>query len=166
MSATTSSSTRDKKPLSWMATTLICTNLALLCLVGWAWFHFGSIRRALDYASGERLLVDSKTKSFGTVEVGARPTIRFRLTNMSDRTINLIGSVSTCSCVVAANLPASVASGRDFEFEVSVKTSAQSKDVAQMVTLQTDQIGDPSIRFRIVGHVNEPAPTFEKGSRP
>ena len=43
MSATSSSSTCVKKTLSWMATTLICTNVVLSCLVGGAWYRFGSI---------------------------------------------------------------------------------------------------------------------------
>ena len=59
-----------KKPLSWLAMTLIYTNGGLLFLMFLALYYFGSFSSALAYLKGDRLMADSPSKSFGEVEQG------------------------------------------------------------------------------------------------
>lgn len=156
MSATESTSTREKKPLSWLMRTLIYINIAVLGLVGWSWIYFGSIPRALAYASGDRLLADAKTKSFGTAESGVDQTVSFRLTNMSNHPITLIGAKTTCGCLVIEELPLTITPGRDHSFKVLVLTNLKSGDFVQLIDLYTDQLTGASTSLKIVGHLNKP----------
>ena len=80
-----------KKRISWTAKTLAFIGVGLLFGLALASYCFGSLGSAYAYLKGDRLIADRRWQSFGEVERGQRPVVRFGLTNASDRKITILG---------------------------------------------------------------------------
>lgn len=143
----------SKRRLSWLATTLVTTALALLALAVWAVGRFDSIQGALKYASGETLLVDAATKTFGTREPGEKVNVAFKLINSGNAPIRIVGSRVGCSCTVPDELPFSLAAGERRLFQVSVSLPKEPQGIQMPVTLFTNIAEQPELELTIVGEV-------------
>lgn len=142
-----------KKPLSWLAMTLIFTNVGLLFLAALAFYSFGSLGSALNYLGGNQLIVDRFSKSFGEVAQGQRPTVVFELTNASDRKITILGKKTNCTCIIAEDLPLSIPPGSRRSFKISVTTSSKKGLVQEPISLFTDFPAQPKVELRVAGRV-------------
>ncbi len=94
-----------KKALSWMGLTLILTNVGLLFIVLLALYSFGSFSAAMAYLRGDRLIADAYTQSVGIVGGGEQPAVFFKLTNMSNQAVEILGAKSSCTCLMMDQLP-------------------------------------------------------------
>src|SRR4051812_7290650 len=93
------------RAISWVVMTggCIVAVVASLLLISLVWF--GSITSASAYLAGHRLIPDTFSKSFGTVRQGQEVAVTFSLTNMTSRTITILGTRSSCSCMIVNDLP-------------------------------------------------------------
>jgi Protein of unknown function (DUF1573) len=142
-----------RKPLSWLSVTLLFAGAGLVLLVGLAFYSFGSIGSAVAYVSGERLLLDRCSKSFGEVRPGERPLLRFDLTNTSDRAIAVLGARTQCTCLFAEGLPLSIPPGSRRAFHVAVKTGSRVGKLQEPIQLYTDFPGQRELRLTVHGRI-------------
>jgi hypothetical protein len=146
----------ERRSLSWIVTTLGITSVALAALMGFAFFRFGSIHAALSYMAGQGLVVNSASRSFGTLDVGRKRTVVFTLSNTTDRPITVIGSRSTCTCMVAGSIPLTIPPAGKIPLEVTVRAGEKTGDIAETLHLFTDYAQTPLVRLQITGRVCEP----------
>jgi hypothetical protein len=151
---TTESVQTGKKPLSWLAMTLIFTNAGLLFLVALALYAFGSFGPALDYLKGDRLMADRSSRSFGEVEQGQRLTIVYELTNASGREITILGAKTNCTCVFAEELPLSVPPRSRRAIKIAVNTDSRDGLIQESISLFTDFPRQPVVELRVLGRVS------------
>jgi len=142
-----------KKPLPWLAPTLILTIAGLLFLAVAALYYFGSVSSALAYLSGDRLLADRRSESFGEVDQGQRLTIRFALANTSRREIRVLGAKTRCTCVFAEDLPLSVPPTGRRAIKIAVNTDSLIGPIRQPIFLYTDFPGQSKVELLVVGRV-------------
>jgi hypothetical protein len=94
-----------KRSMSWMATTLVLANVGLVLLLVGAVSWFGSVTAAVAYLQGESLIPDARVKSFGVASLNDRPTVNFSLKNRAKRPIKIVGTASSCSCLITSTFP-------------------------------------------------------------
>jgi hypothetical protein len=135
------------------------TGAALLILSVWGTLRFGSFQNALAYVSGERLLVDSATKSFGSVESGIDQRIYFLVSNWSDRSISILGAGSQCAVTLTENLPLIIPPKSSRRVNVRLRTETKVGKVSESVRLYTDSAYRPELVIRVVGLVKGVAPS-------
>lgn len=101
----------------------VAAGISLLLILGiWC---FGSSASALAYLRGDRLIPDTYTKSFGTVERGEICLLTFSLKNWTKQPIKVLGARSSCSCLVTSDLPAVIPPMG----QLSLRVSAHAKNV-------------------------------------
>lgn len=150
---TASEAKRIRKRLPWIFQVLIVAGLVLAGVSTWGYARFGSIGSALAFARGDRLIAETKSLSFGPVLAG--PTIQqhTRLTNYSNRTIKLVGSNASCSCVLSEDLPLTLAPGESHLFKIGVKTDQRTGLIRERVVVYTDYPEQSGIAFTVKGEV-------------
>jgi len=132
---------------------VVFTNIFLLALVLWAYISFGSLRIGLAFLRGEKLLPDAYSKSFGTVEAGKVQDVVFNLKNHSSTPISLIGSSSSCSCVVTGRIVGVVPAGGEWPLRVTVRTAGRKGDISEKLNVFTDSPSTPQVHLRVAGRV-------------
>jgi Protein of unknown function (DUF1573) len=151
----------EKKLPGWTITTLVLASVGLLCLLAIAVRSFGGLVPALSYLRGDRLILDAHSKSFGTIDGGQRQTVTFKLTNMTDRPIRLLGAMSSCTCVAADQLPTTaIARGATYDIHFSYRAKQRGAEVAESVRVFTDHPIYERVDLIIKGRVRQiPTPT-------
>jgi hypothetical protein len=141
------------KSISWLVMTLIFTGAGLSCLVGFAFYSFGSIGSALAYTAGNALIADRSSKTFGNVQQGERPVITFNVTNNSERQITILGAKTQCTCVFAEELPLSVPARSRRSLNIAVETDSRDGEVREPILLFTDYPDQNELRLVVGGRV-------------
>lgn len=93
----------------WLRSILGIGSLALLgaaIMASFAVYRFGSVGNALLFVRGDRVLIRSRVHTLGTVPVGEKRFIRYELTNLTGRPVNVVGHQAPCSCTTVLKLPA------------------------------------------------------------
>jgi hypothetical protein len=105
-----------------VALSLIAVNVVLLLAAGWAFSRFGSIRATAGYYfRGESLAVDAPEKFAGLVAPGRPASVTFRLKNVGNRAIRVLGYHVPCSCIVAHGVPFTLRSKQSWDLTVAVR---------------------------------------------
>lgn len=141
--------------------------LGLGAVAGWGLVHFGSIPAVLAHLGGNALIADAYTKSFGSVTAGSDQEIRFLIKNCTNKSATIIGGRSSCTCLVAEDLPLTIAPGGESPVRIKISTSKGAGDIAERITLYTNA-GNQEHSFivlNVVGYVRG-SQTDADGSRP
>jgi Protein of unknown function (DUF1573) len=142
-------------PLSWIATTLVAANLALICLVVASLYTFGSVGSALGYLRGERLFAD--TLSVETATGGEPRQIDLVITNTSGRPVRILGGSSSCSCLVPLDVPAVLPAKDTSRIRTEFRPKGRTGRFSLMVRLFTDHPGqqylDVWVKCNVAGTV-------------
>ena len=127
-----------KRPMSWLATTIILVSIgfASLCVAGIR--QFGSVSAALAYLRGDGLIPDVYTRSFGIVDKNERPTIEFSLTNYTEQPIKVVGSNSSCTCLVTSDLPMVVPPHARSTLRVAARSRSRPGPYSERIHLLTE----------------------------
>ena len=144
----------ERKTTSWLMLTFICTNIIVALVLVFAMMWFGSLASALAYLAGERLIVDTRSKSFGTIEMGKGATLTFHVTNYSGRPITILGSESSCSCVVTSDLPKRILPGERGDLRIDFRNRSLSGWISERATFFTDNPSQTRLILSIRGNVN------------
>jgi hypothetical protein len=136
---------------TWTKATAAIGIILIVCVWIVAVLLFGSTSAALAFLDGERLLVDSRSKSFGTVDPGLDQSVRFSLTNWTGQPVTIVGFQASCSCTMATDLPLSIPDGGTRFVSVAVKTAKLTGDFVATVRLFTDASSLPEVRLRVAG---------------
>ncbi len=137
----------------WLLKTAALSLLGFAFFAGWAYARFGSIDAAFASLSGDRLFVDATTQSFGTVDAGDVKTVAFRLTNLDDRDVEIVGAKASCSCVAATRLPLRIPPHASRLVEAKVDTAKKTGTVEERLRCFTTSSGQAQIDLRVVGTV-------------
>ena len=137
----------------WMASTIILTNVGLALLVVLGLVRFGTIGSALAYLGGDRLLVDSRSKSFGAVELGKRASVDFRFANKARTKIRLLGATSSCTCALPEGLPVTVPAGAACLVKVPVRAKGKAGHVTEKIRFYVDCPQQPVVDVTVSGDV-------------
>lgn len=135
---------------------LACILLAAITLgvmATWGWVRFGSVKAALLYTGGVRLIADPTTGSVGDLAPRARATAKLRLVNLSDFPITILGSKSSCTCMLVGDLPKSIPARGRGEVEVAYRAGAFPGKIQQSVVLLTDNTTSPQVSIPITGRI-------------
>lgn len=125
-------------------------------LVTFSIWRYGSIKSAMLVWQGRPISIDSAVKSLGSVSGGTQHYRVFNLKNHSTRPFHLVGSTTTCQCVVAKELPITINPHGMSQLEVLVKVPEATQapqEFAQEVKLYTDVPTQPFLILRVTGEV-------------
>lgn len=78
--------------------------LVLLILLGTHWY-FGSLSNAVAYLNGDKVGIDTRVFDLGTVETNKRLQVEFKLVNLQDEPLELVGANAECSCILPPEMP-------------------------------------------------------------
>lgn len=112
----------------WLRSLLATGILALLgaaTMASVAVYRFGSARNALSFVRGERVLIQSSVHAMGSVAVGEKRLIRYELTNLTSRTVNVVGSQAPCSCTTVRRMPAVLPRARAETIELEYSPTSE-----------------------------------------
>jgi hypothetical protein len=136
------------------------TAATAIILIGGVWavavFLFGSTSAALAFLDGERLLLDSQSKSFGTVDPGTEQIITYTLMNRTGHSVTLIGSRTSCGCTVAADLPLTIPDSSAHKVRISVNTTRLAGKFSASVRLFADDPKHSEIELKVQGWIRTP----------
>ena len=128
---------------SWRVYAIAVTGPVLL--VAGLVHNFGSPRHLIAALDGQLLLVN---KSQFMVTGEEADIARFQIENISGDELRIVGCRSSCRCVAATSLPATVASGEKIDLDFKVVGAAE-KQIEETVTLFTVPAGTP-VTLRVV----------------
>ena len=143
----------ERVALYWCATTVIIICLTLGVIVVYGCVRFGSVRSAVAYLRGQRLIVDSQSRSAGALAIGDRRFVQFKLGNHSVHPVTVLGSRSSCTCLVAEDLPFAIPPSGTRQVRVRVHPVEGQGPFTQRVTLFTDCPGQAEVVLQISGSV-------------
>ena len=142
-----------KRVPSWMASTIILTNIGLATAALWSFLSFGSLGSALGYLAGNRLVPDNYNKSFGTIRSKDTTEVYFRLENYSKSPVTILGSNSTYTCVVTENLPLSIPALGHHSLKVKVAPRKTVGQRSEKLKLFTNLPQQPTLVLALSGKV-------------
>jgi hypothetical protein len=118
--------------------TLIGTGiLAVLILVG-VW-RFGSLSLAVAYIDGQTFVISPVEVDLGNCESGTRHIAVFTITNLTTRTIRVVGSEQQCSCLKLDELPIIVEPRKSQNISVQALVGGKEDEFSQPVILFLDK---------------------------
>lgn len=145
------------RQLRALSKTLALALVLFAMLTIFAHWRFGSLHSALMVWQGQPLSVDSATRSIGKVDSGMKLSRVFTFRNHSNTSIRIIGSMSTCSCLVVDELPITIPASGTNQLQVLVVVPDPSRTeggvFSQSVDLLTSVPTQPEVLLRITGEV-------------
>jgi hypothetical protein len=141
--------TRKKSP-SWLGMTLILVSIGSVSLPLAAIHRFGSLPSAVGYLRGERLIPDAYTKSFGRVSKSNEPIVDFSLNNFTSEPVRILGGNSSCTCLLATDLPVDVPPGGRATLRVRARSKSRSGTYSERLRLVTD-LGESNVSLIVRG---------------
>jgi hypothetical protein len=119
--------------------------LLLAGLLGYGLFRFGSVEALRLSLQGHALHVEPAEISVGDLQPREQITVPVRLRNLTSGPLRVLGSHSTCGCLVAGEgLPTELASGEVRELTVQVVAPAKGPaEFETVVTFYVPVVGDP-----------------------
>jgi hypothetical protein len=109
--------------------------------------RFGSIAAALSAMRGDSLVVDQPLKSLDGVRPGSRVEIRYLVTNVSNRPIQILGAATSCTCTMMENIPMTLAASESKSVTAKVRTCEDEPESAGSIRLYTDDLKSPELRL-------------------
>ena len=83
------------------ASMTLFASVLLVCVIATVgWLQFGRLSTALAYVKGERLMIVPRVKLLGGVPAGESRSIEFRVSNWTGHAIRILGTATTCTCIV------------------------------------------------------------------
>ncbi|MDR1385237.1 MAG: DUF1573 domain-containing protein [Planctomycetaceae bacterium] len=98
------------------------------------YYVYGSLSAGWARLNGYILYVENDTLDFGTISADQTRTGVFRLRNLSQQPVIILGAEADCSCVQSADLPLTVSPGTVIDFPVTFYSSQ--KDEGSLVRRQ------------------------------
>lgn len=126
----------------------------ILALVGY--WRFGSLTIAREYLRGERFIVEPRLVRLGEGQPGERWVVVTHIANFTDAPVRLFGSSNECGCMVAEQLPLTIAAGEQVEYRIVIAfLSKPGSDFKHTLVTYTDGKGMPELLIAFVGKVAE-----------
>lgn len=134
-----------RRVMSWLVKTLALVGLGLALLAAVGIHIFGSAASAPAYLRGDGLIPDAYTKSFGTDWEGDRASVAFSLRNYTEEPIRVLGSNSSCTCLVTSGLPVVIPSHGETVLRVSAARKVGLRQYSERVRVLTNSDKRPLV---------------------
>ena len=139
-------------------TVAVSLGLTLLVVATWVLGGFDGIWKAYAHMRGETLIVDSATKSFGSVAPGEPISVTFRLMNRGDAAVRVVGCEAGCGCIVLESLPFVLDPNENRDLAISVRNPNRGLDNAGKLldlnlSLWTTNPAQPRVPLNIKGEI-------------
>ncbi len=136
--------------------------ITLFASLTWAVGGFKAVRSAYHRITGETILVDEHTKSFGVVAPGDRIAFSFKLTNTGSTPVRIAGCESACGCVMPTDLPFVLNPNESRDFPISIHNpnlegAMPRGSLSLPLNLFTTNPAQPRIRLTVKGEVRPPS---------
>ncbi len=98
---------RSEVAVSLLMTLLPVAVIGVILMIV-ATIRYGTLPNAIDAIRGETLIARPQSRFFGILRPGQKIEAEYSLTNLSSRSVRLLGSRTTCTCTVTSPLPKSL----------------------------------------------------------
>ncbi|MCP4673990.1 MAG: DUF1573 domain-containing protein [Deltaproteobacteria bacterium] len=120
---------------SYLLGPLLVAVMVLLGFCGWSIWQYGDLATGVAYLNGSVLVPEASVLDLGEVCVGGEAEGVFRLRNLTDQPITIIGGRTECSCVLGDEFPVQV-DAMSFG-EVSLRFTPGPRDAKRHVVHRT-----------------------------
>jgi hypothetical protein len=103
---------------------LLLVGILFVAFCVWSFFSYGDVRTGIAVINGFKLVVRDHTLNVGKVPVNESRLVRFHLKNVSSRPVDILGAWADCGCITTDDLPLTVNSHSEIEFNVSLHTDS------------------------------------------
>lgn len=127
--------------------------VGILVAFGGLVLRYGSVGATVAALRGQELVVDSPTKSFGSLRVGERTTVTFHLRNISNRPVRLLGYAADCGCTPPGSdrYPTVLGPGASKSIEVEVVPNRPEPRFHHRIVLYTGAASQPEFELFVDG---------------
>jgi hypothetical protein len=135
--------------------------IGVACVVAgfvvWSLAKFGSVEDGWYYLQGKQIFASPRIVHIGTVPTGSARTVSVRLINLSTSSYDIIGAMTSCTCVATEGLPAALDAGSYRDLRITVRgDAAPGTPVEQTVTYATNNPDQPHVSVLLRGHMSSP----------
>lgn len=129
------------------ASTTAMAIVIVAIIAAWGSFRFGSIPAAMAYVRGERLLVDRPFRHLGDIPVGAIYDFGYTFTNMTGRSLRLLGTTTSCQCMTSEGLPLTLRASESKTIWFKLATPEREQEVRGETKIFTDDSRYPEVHL-------------------
>lgn len=136
--------------IRWLSAVVLGAMFFSLCFVVYARCYFGSVANGVKYVQG--CVFDIRPSVFTlTGESASQTTATFEIENLSQHDAKLIGSKTSCACVVVDGLPLAFAPREKKLIHIAVTTGGEgdNQHFSQSISFFTDVVSQPLVVARI-----------------
>lgn len=132
---------------------MISCGLILFIGLGFFFLKRGEWTGILDYIAGKRIVVKDQIQNMGSIPAGVVKPLSFHVSNLTDKSVRVVGARATCGCIEVKNLPREILQSDTEEIEVLVETPASPGPISGKVILLTDSPLHPTAVLQYSGIV-------------
>ncbi|HEX4413159.1 MAG TPA: DUF1573 domain-containing protein [Lacipirellulaceae bacterium] len=115
------------------------------------WNHFGSLAAARAFVRGDELAVLPAAIDLGACAEGGVRSVQFQVINMTGKPLALTGIHTSCSCIVASALPATIGGHAIFPLELTIHSPEHAGFFHREAILYADSQNSPQLLIEISG---------------
>lgn len=138
--------------LASFAVTGVTAILIIAAVGAVAVWHFGSVSRVLAYLHGEGVVAEPTAVDVGEVAPRVELTRVISLTNLTSRSVRILGGNTTCDFALAESLPMDIGPGESCTINLRIRPGLQTGDLQYTYLFVADGVQRP-IRVSVTGKV-------------
>lgn len=132
-------STTNSRKLSFVLQIAAMSGLFVVGLSGFVWWYTGSVELVWPWLRGDRLVFAPTRIDFGQVPKAQILEKTIRVTNLSSRSLTLLGSQPSCGCISLDEFPIVVQTGKTHVLRLKIGTSDQSGPFEHFIKFFSDE---------------------------
>jgi hypothetical protein len=122
-----------------------------IAFYGWSFLHFGTFKAGGAWLRGDPVHVLESVVDLGERPAGERAEAACVVWNFSRDPVRILGSRTSCSCVVIDGLPMTIPPRSKKAIRVDVAVDSEPESFEQKAAFYTDQPEVEEFIFRVVG---------------
>jgi hypothetical protein len=125
--------------------TLFATILILAAAAALAKYEYSSITSALAAIKGEHIYVQDHVGHSSGVPAGGKFTIDYTINNLTSKSINILGSQTSCDCTVLRDLPRALPARQPSRIRAVITAPTAGKRLSGNIKIFTDDGKNPEV---------------------
>ena len=119
---------------------ILIVAILCFCFVFWSYCSFGNVSHGIAWLNGVKIIPVVSRVDIGEAEPGAEVGAIFRLKNLTNREIKILGAESSCNCSVIDSLPVSIPPRTEIELptKFSILMQEENSTIEKQVHLFFD----------------------------
>jgi hypothetical protein len=129
--------------------------------------YFGSWSKAEASLKGNEITISPQAVDLGEIEAPGERTVSFTFTNVSRRTLKLLGASKSCSCTsFNTEFPVEVRPSEAVDVKFALNIQAENDSFDEGVRVYTNSAANPSFYLRVLARVRRSTPSPAKENMP